>query len=156
MAQIAASVEALAGAKPQRVPAKPAVPARAEATGNIAKEIATATQKLHGASREIVEAIDGGLPRDLEKRFTAGEKGIYTNRLHDSRGKRNVKNLTARYAEERLLRSRINGYIRLFERLLDTLAELPGGSATIDDVLASQNGEVYLMLAEISGRVPGA
>ena len=155
MAQIAASVEALAGGKPQqRAPARPAAPpARATDTGAIAKEISTATQKLHGSSREIVEAVDGGLPRDLEKRYGGGEKGIYTQRLHDSRGKRNVKNLTARYAEERLLRSRINGYIRLFERLMDTLAELPGGSATIDEVLASQSGEVYLMLAEVSGRV---
>jgi hypothetical protein len=109
-----------------------------------------------GPRAKSSKLIDGGLPRDLEKRYGAGEKGIYTQRLHDNRGKRNVKNLTARYAEERLLRSRINGYIRLFERLLDTLAELPGGSGTIDDVLASQNGEVYLMLAEVSGRVPGA
>ena len=70
-----------------------------------------------------------------------------------NRSKRTVKALTARYGEERLLRSRINGYIRLFERLLDSLADMPGGSATIDDVLASQNGEVYLMLAETSGRV---
>jgi len=160
MAQIAASVEALSGGRAQqeqRPPSRPmpsSPPPRAE-TGAIAKEISSATQKLHGASREIVEAIDGGLPRDLEKRFGGGEKGIYTQRLHENRSKRSVKNLTARYAEERLLRSRINGYIRLFERLLDTLAELPGGSATIDEVLASQNGEVYLMLAEVSGRVPG-
>ena len=106
-----------------------------------------------GPPSQSREAVDGRLPRDLEKRHGSGEKGIYTQRLHDSRGKRHVKTLTARYAEERLLRSRINGYIRLFERLMDTLAELPGGSATIDEVLASQSGEVYLMLAEVSGRV---
>jgi hypothetical protein len=161
MAKIAASVEALTGGTPAKA-AKPAAPqrssapARTDVTGAIAREISTATQKLHGASREVVEAVDGGLPRDLEKRYAAGDKGIYTQRLHESRSKRAIKNLTARYAEERLLRSRINGYIRLFERLLDSLSELPGGAATVDDVLASQNGEVYLMLAEVSGRVPEA
>ncbi len=101
MAQIAASVEALSGANSpqQRATPRPSSPppARAE-TGAIAKEISTATQKLHGASREIVEAVDGGLPRDLEKRYNSGEKGIYTQRLHDGRNKRTIKNLTARYA----------------------------------------------------------
>ena len=165
MAQIAASVEALAGrqAKPSVRPVAAAQPreaahvvAKVEVSGNIAREISTATQKLHIAAREVVEAMDGSLPRDLEKRYSAGDKGVYTQRLHDNRGKRAVKALAARYIDERLLRSRINGYIRIFERLLDSLSDTPGSTAMLDDVLNSENGEVYLMLAETAGRVPEA
>jgi hypothetical protein len=61
--------------------------------------------------------------------------------------------LTKRYREERLLKSRITAYIRLFEKLLDTLTDIPNGANTVDAVLSSQSGEVYMMLAEASGRI---
>jgi uncharacterized protein YukE len=151
MAEIAASVKALSAsvAKPQapRREATPDVPA------HVAKEVTNYTGKLHAASREIVEALDDGLPRDLEKRYNASEKGIYTQRLHDARGKRMVVALAKRYREERLLKSRVTAYIRLFEKLLDTLTEIPNGANTVDAVLSSQSGEVYMMLAEASGRI---
>jgi hypothetical protein len=101
----------------------------------------------------VVEALDDGLPRDLEKRFVGGEKGVYTKRLHDNRGKRATASLAERYSEERLLRSRVTGYIRLFEKLLDTLSDIPNGTETVDAVLSSQSGEVYMMLAEAAGRM---
>ena len=152
MAQIAASVKALSGSA-----AKPAVRRREEPAegmpANVAKEIAAYTLKLHAASREVVEALDDGLPRDLEKRYIGGDKGVYTQRLSDSRGKRTVANITTRYREERLLKSRVTSYIRLFEKLLDTLTEVPGGANTVDAVLASQSGEVYMMLGEAAGRL---
>ena len=37
--------------------------------------------------------------------------------------------------------------------LLDTLTEVPGGANTVDAVLASQSGEVYMMLGEAAGRL---
>jgi hypothetical protein len=156
MAQIAASVEALSAPKTGR--GQPARSARRETASaippQVAREIATASQKLNASAREVVEAIDDGLPRDLEKRYINGETEVFVKRLHDQRSKRMTASLARRYSEERLLRSRINGYIRLFEKLLDTLSETPGGSEAIDDVIGSQNGQVYLALAEAAGRVP--
>jgi hypothetical protein len=73
--------------------------------------------------------------------------------LHDNRTKRAVTTLANRYRDERLLRSRVTGYIRLFEKLLDSLADMPNGAATVDAVLTSQSGEVYLMMAEAAGRL---
>jgi hypothetical protein len=61
--------------------------------------------------------------------------------------------LATRYKQDRVLKSRITGYVRLFEKLLDTLTEMPGGAETVDAVLASQSGDVYVMLAEASGRL---
>ena len=153
MAQIAASVKALSGAAP-----KPASRRRESAEedvvpAHVSKEITAYTAKLHAASREVVEAFDDGLPRDLEKRYIAGEKGVYTQRLHDQRNKRMLATLTTRYKDERLLKSRITAYIRLFEKMLDMLTDTPGGSATLDAVLASQSGEVYVLLAEAAGRL---
>ena len=43
--------------------------------------------------------------------------------------------------------------IRLFEKMLDMLTETAGGTATVDAVLSSQSGEVYMLLAEASGRL---
>jgi hypothetical protein len=154
MAQIAASVKALSGSSAVKIaPRRREEPAETMPS-NVAKDIAAYTTKLHAASREVVEAMDDGLPRDLEKRYVGGDKGVYTQRLNDSRSKRAIASLAARYRDERLLKSRVTAYIRLFEKLLDTLSDVPGGANTVDAVLASQSGEVYMMLAEAAGRLP--
>ena len=154
MAQIAASVEALSTKASARPPAPGRKPATlADLPASVAREIAAFSAKLNAAAREVAEAIDDGLPRDLEKRYGNGDAEVYIKRLHESRNKRTVAALANRYGNERLLRTRINGYIRLFEKLLDALAEVPNGSDTLDAVLSSQNGEVYMMLAEAAGRV---
>jgi hypothetical protein len=121
----------------------------------IAREIETVTQKLHGAARDVVEILDG-LPPDLEKRFNKSEKDVYTQRLHDARGKRLLKTISARYAADKSTRTRVDSYIRLFERLLDTVAEAPKGNQLVEACLTSDSGKVYMMLAEASGRIDSA
>ena len=59
-----------------------------------------------------------------------------------------------RYAEERLLRSRIQAFNRLYEKLLDSISETDGGEAVMEEVLASEQGRIYVMLAEVAGRLP--
>ena len=61
--------------------------------------------------------------------------------------------LVDRYESERLIRDRIDGYVRLFERLLDTVSETPQGEQLVDACLASESGKLYLMLAQASGRL---
>jgi hypothetical protein len=121
---------------------------------NLAKEVETATEKLNVAARDVVEAIEGQLPRDLEKRYAASDKGVYTTRLYESRSRKMIKTLETRYAEERLLRTRIQTYNRFFEKLLDAISEAEGGDAVMEQVLASEQGRIYVMLAEASGRLP--
>jgi hypothetical protein len=65
-----------------------------------------------------------------------------------------VKGIESRYAEERLLRGRVQAYNRLFEKLLDTLSESKGGEAIMEQVLGSEQGRIYVMLAEAAGRMP--
>ncbi len=121
---------------------------------SLAKEVEAATEKLNVAAREVVEAIEGQLPRDLEKRYTSSDKGVYTTRLYESRGRKMIKTLETRYAEERLLRTRVQTYNRVFEKLLDAISEAEGGDAVMEQVLASEQGRIYVMLAEASGRLP--
>jgi hypothetical protein len=164
MAQIAASVAALSGEKAPRSQPEQRQPEQRQAASRksgelpplVAREIAAFSQKLSEAAGEVVGAVENGLPRDLEKRFLAGEREIFLKRLAEQRSKRYTAALAKRYGNEKLLRSSINTYIRLFEKLLDTLNDVPGGAATVDDVIASDNGQVYLMLAEASGRAPEA
>lgn len=110
-------------------------------------------RKLHAASRDIVEAVGGDVPRDLEKRYAAGEDDIYTQNLLADRGRRLPKLVEKRYKSERLVRGRVDAYVRLFERLLDALAETPQGDQLVDACLASESGKLYLLLAQASGRI---
>jgi hypothetical protein len=147
--KIVAQVERQSGASKKAY--APPVPV---STGNkaVAREIDTLTQKLNDAARDIIEELDG-LPADLERRFSKNEKDVYIESLHEARGRKLVKALTKRYLEEKSIRTRVDSYIRLFERLLDSVAEAPKGNQMVEACLASHSGEVYMMLAQVSGRI---
>jgi Apolipoprotein A1/A4/E domain len=125
-----------------------------EKLGVLSKEVESYTLKLHSSARDLVEALDGSLPRDLEKRYVASDKSVFTQRLYENRSRKMVKLIEGRFAEERLLRTRVQAYNRLFEKLLDTLSETAGGEAVMEQVLASEQGRIYVMLAEAAGRLP--
>ena len=137
-----------------RRPAEVPLPRQSQAISALAKEVDAFTQKLHVSARDLVEAIEGSLPRDLEKRFAGSDKSVYTQRLYESRSRKLVKAIEGRYSDERLLRGRVQAYNRLFEKLLDTLSESKGGEAVMEQVLASEQGRIYVMLAEAAGRMP--
>ncbi len=121
---------------------------------SLGREIESANAKLNVSARDVVEAIEGQLPRDLERRYANSDKGAYAKRLFESRSRKLVKALESRYSEERLLRSRVQAYNRLFEKLLDTIAATDGADEVMEQVLASDQGRIYVMLAEIAGRMP--
>jgi hypothetical protein len=107
--------------------------------------------RLNAVARHLVEALDGKLDEELERRFSAGEEHVYTNRLYLARGKLQAE-IKARYGQEQQVRGRTDGFVTLFERLLDRVAEAPEGQELVDACLSSESGRVYLMLAQASGR----
>lgn len=119
----------------------------------ISREIENLTQKLNVAARDLFEVLDDGLPAALEKRFNKNEKDVYTQRLYEERGKRLQKTISTRYETDRVVRTRVDSYIRLFERLLDTVAEAPQGNKMVEGCLVSEPGKIYVMLAEACGRI---
>jgi hypothetical protein len=127
---------------------------RADAN-SISRETEALVMKLNGSARDLVEAIDGKLPPELERRFDHGEQHVYTHRLYQGRGKKMLELLTDRYQSERLMRGRIDAFASLFERLLDTVADTAQGEQLVDACLASESGKLYLMLAHASGRLNG-
>ena len=120
---------------------------------SVSRETESLVMKLNASARDLVEAIDGKLPADLERRFDHGEQHVYTHRLYQGRGKKMLELLTDRYQSERLMRGRIDAFARLFERLLDTVADTAQGEQLVDACLASESGKLYLMLAHASGRL---
>lgn len=144
---------AQAPAPEARVEAKPAG-SRSQALPELSRDMEVLVQKLNAAARDIVEAVDGSLPRDLEKKYNNGEKDIYTHRVFEGRGKRLERAIADGYRGDRMMRSRIDSYIRLFERLLDTMNAAARGEALVEACLASEAGRIYVMMAETAGRIP--
>lgn len=140
--------------KPVEPRAKKVAPrAPAETRASLAKEVDTLTTKLYDAARDVLEQIEDETPADIETRFIKGERDVYVQALHERRSKRAVKQLGQRYESERSLRTRVDSYVRLFERLLDTVSGAPNGSQMVEACLGSDTGKVYMMLAEASGRI---
>ena len=55
---------------------------------------------------------------------------------------------------DRLIRAKVDAYVRLFERLLDMMNGSNRGEALVEACLASESGRIYVMLAEAAGRIP--
>ena len=64
------------------------------------------------------------------------------------------RQIAARYAAERLLRGRIDTYIKLFERLLDSMSAAPKSESMVKACLESEAGHIYMMLTDVTGRRP--
>ena len=122
-------------------------------TKGVPREVETLTQELNSSARDIVDVLEDGLPADLEKRFNKSEKHVYTQRLYESRGKRLQKAIATRYENERPVRNQVDAYVKLFERLLDTVSEAPQGNQMVEACLMSESGKIYVMLAEACGRI---
>ena len=121
---------------------------------DLTKDMATLATKLNAAARDIVEAVEGSLPRDIEKKYMGGETDIYTKRVFEGLGKRLERTIADRDRGDRMMRSRVDSYIRLFERMLDGLSAVTGGEALIEGCLAAIEGRIYVTLAETAGRIP--
>jgi hypothetical protein len=133
--------------------AKKLAPRASPQSKAIAKDIESLTEKLCDSARDIVEQLEEALPDDLENRFLQGEKDIYVQKLHERRGRKGAKQLASRYGNDRGLRNRVDSYVRLFERLLDTVTQTPNSNQMIEACLGSESGKVYMLLAEASGRI---
>ena len=92
------------------------------------------------------------LPKELEASYRKGDAQAYTHDLFQSRGRKLMDLTRKAYRDDKQARTRIDGFIRLFERLLDTVATSDAGEELVDQCLGSETGKVYLMLAEAAGQ----
>ena len=117
------------------------------------RETSRLVAKLNSAARDLSEVFDGYLPSDVEMRYNAGELHVYTHRLYKARGRQMFERVKSDYRSERLMRGRIDAYIRLFERLLDTVSGAANADEMIDACLTSESGKLYLLFAQATGRI---
>jgi hypothetical protein len=110
--------------------------------------------KINHAARDLAEAINGGLEGDREQRFAAGESHVYVQQLRAMPPRQLSRLVRDRYGSERLIRGRVDTYVRLFERLLDTVSEGHNGDKVAEACLAADSGKLYILLAQASGRIP--
>lgn len=150
-----AGASALSLPERREMPAPAAQPLAALRKAPAIKRGETANRsKLPEAARSLVEAMEGSLPRDLERRFQAGEDGVYLRRLVNSRSRKLQEALAQRYETERTLRNRMDEYVNEFERLLDGLATGPDSEEQVETALGSDAGKLFVLLAQASGRMP--
>lgn len=112
--------------------------------------------RVNAASRDLVHALENDPPRELEERWRMGEAAVYTNHLYRQRGQRMTDDISRRYAQETLVREKVDAYLHAFEKLLDTVAQSPGGDDLVNSCLASESGKVYMELATATGRIGNA
>ena len=119
----------------------------------LSREVEGLVDKLNIAARDLVESIDGHLPRDLEQKYAGGERHVYTHRLYEGRGGKLAQVLKSLYGTDRRVRDRADEYVRIFERLLDTMSAQPQGETLVEASLASESGRIYVMLGEATGHI---
>jgi hypothetical protein len=121
---------------------------------DVTEEMENLAAKLNDAARDFVEAIDGKLDPAREQRFAAGESHVYIQQLRAIPPRRLSQTMQERYGTDRQLRGRADAYVRLFERLLDTVSAGPNGDKVAEALLAADSGKLYVILAQASGRIP--
>jgi hypothetical protein len=98
--------------------------------------------------------MEGTLPRDLERRWGAGEDGVYLRRLVNSRNSKLEDALSRRYGTEGGLTRGIDAYVDAFAALMDELSAGLDGEEQVEKALGSDAGKVFMLLAKVSGQLP--
>ena len=121
--------------------------------GSTSRATETLVAKLNAASRDIYHVLHDTVPKELEESYRKGNAQTYTHNLFNNRGRKLMEQSRKAYRDDKQVRTRMDGFMRLFERLLDTVATSHAGEELVDQCLGSETGKVYLMLAEAAGRV---
>ena len=139
--------------------AQPVANARTEASSAVSERdtrSARRSRKLNAAARDLVEAIDEELPRDLEKRYSPPAKtmSISTACIDDREPAPAQASSSSAIAMNGSCVGRVDAYVRMFERYLDTFAaHAARASSWSMPPLPSESGKLYLLLAQASGRI---
>ncbi|HHN68117.1 MAG TPA: hypothetical protein ENK15_08800 [Thermopetrobacter sp.] len=156
----AAAMSTLAGIATGTQKRRPKAAAKSGALSPRHKRTLRETEELvaqvNAASRDLVHVLDGDLPQEQEDRWQLGEAAVYTNHLYKQRGQHMTDEISRRYAQEALVREKVDAYLHAFEKLLDTVAQSPGGDDLVNSCLASESGKVYMELATATGRIGNA
>lgn len=102
---------------------------------------------------EIARAIDPSVAAELWQRYRAGETGLLGPHIYTRAGLATFEEINRRYQQDREFRATVDRYMSDFERLLGEAEQADPEGRMLDNYLISDNGRVYLLLANASGRL---
>lgn len=109
-------------------------------------------EKLQSESVDIINYLDGDIPKDLWDKYLTGDKNIFVRKIKKHIGKKTASDIRANYLEDRKFRKNTDSFVQIFEELLDTFNE---STETVysETLITSDIGKVYFALAEAIGRL---
>ena len=108
---------------------------------------------LNSISVDIARAIDHEAAMDLWKRYSNGERNVFTRRLYTLKGQQTFDEIRSKYQSSGEFRTVVDRYCDDFERLLADVTRNERDPSVAQSYLASEQGKVYTMLAHASGRL---
>ncbi len=102
---------------------------------------------------DIARAIDSHTAAFAWKRYQAGERGVFTQRLYNPEGQNTFIRIQKRYQNDNEFHATVEKYVADFEGLLNEANQKDPSGRIVQNYLTSETGRTYLMLAHISGRL---
>ncbi|MBT5766131.1 MAG: hypothetical protein HOI58_04665, partial [Kordiimonadaceae bacterium] len=109
-------------------------------------------EKLQSGSVDIINYLEGDIPKDLWDKYLTGDRNIFVRKIKKHIGKKTTTDIRAHYLEDREFRKNTDSFVQIFEELLDTFAETTE-TVYSETLITSDIGKVYFALAEASGRL---
>ncbi|MBT5186289.1 MAG: hypothetical protein HOM01_05750 [Kordiimonadaceae bacterium] len=109
-------------------------------------------EKLHSGSIDIHTYLEGEIPKDIWDKYISGDKNIFLRKIRKHIGKKPIAEINANYRNDANFRNNVDGFIQIFEELLDTFTETTQDVYS-ETLLSSDIGKVYFALAEATGRL---
>ncbi len=109
--------------------------------------------KLQTLAIDLDRALGDDPAPDLWRRYTSGERSVFTRRLIAAIGREGAQRIAERYETDKDFQMHANRYMTEFEALLDDAAARDRDHLLIETFLTSQTGRLYLLIAAATGRL---
>ena len=97
--------------------------------------------------------IDHEAAAEMWDRHLRGERGVFGSRLYTEPGRKRYDEFRRRFHRDPEFRETVDSYTGKFEELLREVAPGESNRALARQILASDEGKVYTILAHASGKL---
>ncbi|AGA64636.1 kinesin-like protein [Liberibacter crescens BT-1] len=119
-------------------------------TAKSKKEINNSIDPVNSLASDIAKSVDHDAFINLWKRYTRGERNIFTRRLYTLKGQQLFDEIKQRYENDYDFRVAVDSYIADFEKILSDVTYSNSDPSITQSYIMSDSGKVYTMLAHAS------
>lgn len=101
----------------------------------------------------LSRAIEPTTAEDVWRRIKKGERGVVSPSLLTTEGKPLFEKIKLRYREDPKFKPTVEAFLKEFEKALAQRMRQDSTSRSLNQLLASEAGRVYLLLAHLTGRL---